>query len=437
MFVARLGVVLTLIALSVAPAIEREPWEVYQGRRRELARQHPDGVILLFGYNENEAQSSRLGFRQENNFYYLTAWNESGAALLLIPTKGTDHPYRDVLFLPPRNPARERWTGRRTDADSPAVESETGFHDVRSNAALKSALDEALRTHPKLYSLLWKLPSYGQQPEPDRRERLSELAPQHEPIDVRPALSRMRLVKSAGEIKLIQQAVAASVAAHRRAWKKVRPGVFEYQIMAIMLAEMVDRGCLRPAYPPIIGSGPNATVLHYTRTTGRLQAGELVLIDVGGEYGHYAADITRTLPVSGKFSARQREVYELVLGARRAVIGAVKPGMALAGHGSDSLLQIAIRHFEEHGGEILGGSVAERFPHGIGHHLGLEVHDPGDPAAPLEPGMVITIEPGLYFPEENLGVRIEDVVLVTGDGSRVLSESLPRTIPAIEDALRQ
>ena len=160
-------------------------------------------------------------------------------------------------------------------------------------------------------------------------------------------------------------------------------------------------------------------------------------MDVGGEYAHYAADITRTVPVSGEFSSRQRKIYELVLGAQQAVIGAVKPGMKLGGHGRASLHQLAMQYFEKHGRGVLDGAVANLFPHGIGHHVGLEVHDPAGPGVPLEPGMVITVEPGLYFSEEGLGVRIEDMVLVTPGGARVLSESLPRTVHEIERAMKK
>ena len=437
MLPVRLAAALTLIALLSASAIEREPADVYRERRHELARSHPDGVILLFGYGEKEAQSPRSHFYQESNFYYLTGWDEPGAALLLVPPKPPDHAYREVLFLPPVNPAAARWTGARTHAGTPDAGLKTGFDEVSEEAALFSTVEAALGVHPKLYSLLWKASSYGQQPEPDRRDRLRQLTPEHEPLDLRPTLTRMRSIKSASEIALIQKAVDATAAAHRRAWTNVRPGRFEYQIMAPMLAEMISRGCLRPAYPPIIGSGPNATVLHYIRTSRRLEPGELVLMDVGGEYAHYAADITRTVPVSGEFSSRQRKIYELVLGAQQAVIGAVKPGMKLGGHGRASLHQLAMQYFEKHGRGVLDGAVANLFPHGIGHHVGLEVHDPAGPGVPLEPGMVITVEPGLYFSEEGLGVRIEDMVLVTPGGARVLSESLPRTVHEIERAMRK
>ena len=435
---ARLGACLTLICLLTASAIEREPAEVYRNRRRELARIHADGVILLFGYSEQEAQSPRSRFYQESNFYYLTGWDEPGACLLLVPPRPPEHPYREVLFLPDGDTASERWAGARTRPDAPDAGLKTGLGDVRQNgAALVSALEDALGIYPKLYSLLWKRPSYGQQAEPNRQERLRQLAPDHEALDVRSTLTHMRIIKSATEISLIQKAVDASAAAHQRAWTQIRPGRFEYQIMAPMLAEMIDRGCLRPAYPPIIGSGPNATILHYTRTARQLKPDELVLMDVGGEYAHYAADITRTVPVNGKFRSRQHKIYELVLGAQQAAIAAVKPGMTLSGHGHKSLHQIATQHFKQHGRELLGDPVGKLFPHGIGHYVGLDVHDPGDPGAPLAPGMVITIEPGLYFPEEGLGVRIEDMVLVTSDGAQVLSELLPRTILEIEHAMQR
>jgi len=225
-----------------------------------------------------------------------------------------------------------------------------------------------------------------------------------------------------------------TVEMHGAAWRRAAPGVAEYQVAASMAGLMMDQGCERFAYPPIVGSGPNALALHYSRNRRRMDGGELLLIDAAAQCSGYAADVTRTLPVGGRFSKRQREIYEIVLGAQKAAIAVVKPGMTLAKSSPNSLYQIALAYLNEHGKDSHGQPLGKYFIHGLGHHVGLEVHDTFDPSIPLAAGMVITIEPGLYIPEENIGVRIEDVVLVTESGARVLSEALPREPKEIEKA---
>jgi len=427
--------VLAAAGCCALAAIEREPAEVYRERRQELARNRPDGVILMFGYGAGEAQYARGPFRQENNFYYLTGWNEPGAALLIAPAS-EDSPYEETLFLPRRDRAEELWTGPRSGAGESGVAARTGFQTVLGAEFVEKRLRAALDRYSVIYSLLPRPePSHGQQPEPDRRGRLKRLAPGVEIRNIRPAVDRMRLVKSAGELRLIQKAVDASAAAHRAAWRRIEPGIFEYQIVAAMWGPLMERGCLRMAYAPIAGAGRNSTILHYRDVTGRVDAGALVVMDVGGEYAHYAADLTRTVPASGRFSERQRKVYEAVLAAQRALIGAVRPGMTLSGEGPASLRRLARKLLDEEGKKRLGRRLGRYMFHGVGHHVGLAVHDPGGPDEPLEAGMVVTVEPGAYLREEGLGVRIEDMVLVTEDGARALSAGLPKDVQAIERAM--
>jgi Xaa-Pro aminopeptidase len=242
------------------------------------------------------------------------------------------------------------------------------------------------------------------------------------------------MVKSPAEIDLITKATDATVAAHLIGWKKTRPGVWEYEIAAVMTNAYLERGCERNAYPPIVGSGPNSVILHYAANHRRIDSGETVVADVGAECSDYATDVTRTVPAGGKFTPRQRELYEIVLGAQKAAIAAIKPGMRLRADGP-SLHQIAYDYINTHGKDSHGQPLGKYFVHGLGHYVGLDVHDPGDPAAPLKAGTIITIEPGIYIPEENIGIRIEDIVLVTADGSKVLSAALPREIADIEKAV--
>jgi Xaa-Pro aminopeptidase len=211
--------------------------------------------------------------------------------------------------------------------------------------------------------------------------------------------------------------------------------VFEYQVAATLTSAWMERGCERAAYSPIVGSGPNGAVLHYFRNNRRMDAGEVVVIDAAAECGMYAADLTRTLPVNGRFTARQRELYELVLGAQKAVIQAVKPGMTLGKTSPDSLYKIAIDYLNTHGSPVNGKPLGEFMTHGVGHHIGLEVHDLEAQDAKLAEGMVITVEPGVYIPDEGIGIRIEDVVAVTAQGSRVLSGGLVKEAAEIERAM--
>jgi Xaa-Pro aminopeptidase len=257
------------------------------------------------------------------------------------------------------------------------------------------------------------------------------LATLHEHGEAGPEIARLRVIKSPAEIALMQKSAEATVPAHLAAWKKIRPGVYEYEIAAAMTNVYLDRGCERSAYSPIVGSGSNSVILHYMANRRRIDRGEVVLMDVGAECSDYATDVTRTVPAGGKFTARQREIYDIVLGAQKAAFAAVKPGARLRG-GKDSLQQIAYDYINSHGKDLHGDSLGKYFTHGLGHFVGLDVHDPGDSNRPLEAGMVITIEPGIYIPEENIGIRIEDTLLVTEDGARNLSGALPREAAEIE-----
>jgi len=255
--------------------------------------------------------------------------------------------------------------------------------------------------------------------------------------DVKPMLSSLRTVKDAGEVALIRKAVDASVAAHIAAMKAVKPNVTEYEISGLMQYEWTRRGCERPAYSPIVGSGHNSTVLHYSEDAATMKAGDVVVIDAAAEYSMYAADITRTLPVNGHFTQRQKEIYDIVLGAQEAAVAAFQPGKSLLVGDSDaSLNKVAKDYIKAHGKDLHGQPLDQYFIHGLGHYIGLNVHDPGDYKTPLAPGMVFTIEPGIYIPEENIGIRIEDNFLVGADGKLIkLSAALPSKAEDVEKTM--
>lgn len=416
-----------LLLLAVAcSAVEREPLEVFRERREWLAAQKPDGVIILLGFEDAEGRPGPSRFRQQNEFYYLTGWNAPGAAALLLPARD-GAAYREILFLPQRDPHDEVWRGARVDPGSKDASRLSGFRDVRSRDDFEKILTKELRSYAGAYGLTsLAADSYGDLSHVDLSERLNEAA--GVPVqDLRAVIDRMRLIKSPGEVALIEKAIDCSAEAHIAAMRTVREAKREFEIQAKMTEALLACGCERNAYAPIVAAGANSVVLHYTDNDAEVAAGDLALLDVGGEYSFYAADLTRTLPVSGRFSKRQLAVYDVVLKAQRAVLAAVKPGMTLAGSGSNSLTQIARDVFES---EKRG--LSRRFTHSIGHHIGLAVHDAGDSFEPLQAGMVITVEPGLYFPDEGFGVRIEDMVLVTEDGGRLLSGALPGDADTVE-----
>jgi Xaa-Pro aminopeptidase len=219
----------------------------------------------------------------------------------------------------------------------------------------------------------------------------------------------------------------------REGWRVLEPGMHEYELEAVVEFGFRREGAERVGFPSIVGSGPNSTVLHYDKSRREMETGDLVVMDVGAEFGYYSADITRTVPVGGTFTPRQRALYELVLGAQEAALAKVRPGTTLG-----ELTRVARDYMDRHAGALCGGDPCSRyFVHGLGHWLGMDVHDVGDYGTPLAEGMVITIEPGVYLPEEEIGIRIEDDVLVTSDGYELLSGMLPRHPDAVEAAMAE
>jgi len=251
---------------------------------------------------------------------------------------------------------------------------------------------------------------------------------------VKPMIESLRTVKDAGEAALIRKAVDASVAAHFAAFKAVKPEINEREIAALMQYEWGKRGCERPAYAPIVGSGFYSTVLHYSDDSNVMKSGDVVVIDAAGEYSMYASDITRTLPINGHFTARQREIYDIVLGAQQAAEAAFKSGKSnMKRDDPDSLFKVAYEYINTHGKDLHGQPLGQYFIHGLGHPVGLNVHDATDHNAPLGPGHVFTIEPGIYIPEEKIGVRIEDDYYVDQDGKLIkLSSALPSKAEDVE-----
>jgi len=390
-----------------APAIERSE---YKQRRADL-RKKLDGPMVLFGRTEGKDEVFRLG--QEPNFYYLTGFTEPGAVLLLTR-------YDETLLLPKRNERRETFNGKRWTADDPGVREGTGVDRVLAIEKFESALAKAMESGPALYALTDATGS----------ARLKQLAPLRDLDAAAPLIAALRVQKSVAEIAAITRTTQVTEEAQRAAWKRIKPGIYEYQAVATFTGALLEAGCEGYSYAPIFGSGPNATVLHYNASTRRMDAGEVMVIDAAAQCDAYASDVTRTVPVNGKFTPRQKELYEIVLGAQKAAIAAIKPGVAMA-----DLTKIAKAYIDSHGKDLKGQSLGKYLPHGVSHHVGLDVHDPGVIPGTLAAGMVITVEPGIYIPEESIGIRIEDVILVTENGAKILSTGLPRESDEVEKAM--
>jgi len=251
--------------------------------------------------------------------------------------------------------------------------------------------------------------------------------------DIEPLLDSLRVVKDAAEVAALRHAITITAEAQRAAMRAARPGMMEFQIEAVIEFTFRNLGADRVGFPSIVGSGPNSTTLHYDVNRRRIEQGDLVVMDVGAEYAQYTADVTRTIPMGGRFTPRQRAIYELVLGSQEAALAAVRPGVTVR-----QLTTIARDYMRQHGGTLCAPrNCVDSFVHGLSHWLGMRVHDVGDYRMPLEPGMVLTVEPGIYLPDEQLGVRIEDDIVVTATGYELLSAAAPRRAEEIEALMNQ
>ncbi|WP_373101019.1 MULTISPECIES: Xaa-Pro aminopeptidase [Pasteurellaceae] len=434
--------------MDLAYATQIAPEEFVQRRRRSLAQMQENSVAVIFSAREQVRNNDNCyPFRQDSYFWYLTGFNEPDAVLLLLKT---DNQTRSILFLRPADPLQEIWHGRRLGvANAPTALNVDAAYEIDEFAP---RFAELTRNLTALYH------KAAQQPWGD--QLLTQSAVHFAQVLCwAPILDELRLFKSRCETALMQQAGQISALAHIRAMRQTRPNRLEYEIESEMLHEFARFGARYPAYNSIVASGSNACILHYTENDQALKDGELVLIDAGCEFAMYAGDITRTFPVNGKFSPAQRDIYQLVLAAQKRAIELLVAGNTIQ-QANDEVIRIKVRGLIElgilHGDEtmLIENQAYRRFyMHGLGHWLGLDVHDVGryhnrhHPDAdrslrdrPLESGMVLTVEPGLYIPADadipaqyrGIGVRIEDNILITEYGNKILTGAAPKEIEDIE-----
>jgi len=439
----------------------------HAARRARLAAQmQPGAVAVLFTAPEVARNGdSHYPYRHDSHFYYLSGFAEPESALVLVAACGA-RPARAVLFCREKHPEREIWEGLRHGPE--AARDAFGFDEAWPIGELDARMADILADAPALYLALGRDAALDARvtrwlDAVRARSRTGVTAP-HGLVDLPALLDEMRLIKDAHEVALMARAGAISAQAHVRAMRATRPGMLEYEIEAELLHEFRRNGAQFPAYTPIVAAGAHACVLHYSANDGPIADGDLVLIDAGCEYDGYAGDITRTYPANGRFSAPQRTLYELVLRAQGAALAAVAPGLPYSGiHDAavrvltEGMLDLGLLDRSRVGSvdaAIAARSYTQFYMHGTGHWLGIDVHDvgayrdvthPDKPSRPLVAGMVLTVEPGIYVrpapgvPEEywNIGIRIEDDVLVVDGGCRILTDGVPRTVDAIEALMQR
>ena len=409
--------------------------EQYSARRKAMLGKMQESSMLILYSGEGVPASMDEGYPFEANhhFFYLTGLRRENMALVLVKAGGRES---QVLFIEEPVPTMERWTGKRmTIEETRAV---SGIQDVRYIDALNGFVGARVAREgiENAYFDCYRnafadMDSYNLL----RAKAFASAYPAVRLRDVHPILARMRMVKDETEVALIRKAVAITDAGLRRMLSKLAPGQMEYQAQAEFEYGIRVAGAEGTAFATIAGSGINGCMLHYGTNHCRIEDGTLLLVDLGAKTEGYRADITRTYPVSGRYSERQKEIYAIVLEANRAVAGAAKPGVTLR-ELNDVCKKVLAEGMMRIGKIASEDEIGKYYMHGVSHHLGIDTHDAAmDEYKGLEPGMVITDEPGLYIDEEAIGIRIEDDLLITQDGCEVLSEAIPRTVEEIEAIL--
>ena len=402
--------------------IESIPLNEYESRRKKLLTSLKRAAALVFAGSQTNPLTDE--YRPHPHFEYFTGIVDEPNAVLLLDPSNVIEARRTMLFLSPLNPEVDKWDGYRSEINK-ALRDSIGIQTIFRTDALGRWLTAAVK-RSKRVACLHPFADYNHAVTPDLEvfRKVAQRIPGVMIDDHTETIATMRAVKSRHEIAMIQRAIDITAAGYEAMFKGVRPGMNEFDVQELLEHGYRSHGSRGPAYGTIAGAGLNSTVLHYQANDQTIAKHDLICIDSAARFGGYGADITRTIPANGRFTKRQREIYEIVLKAELAAIRAVKPGVTFA------RIDKAARDI------ITKAGYGDYFIHGIGHHLGLETHDI-TPDAPLRQGAVITIEPGIYIPQEKLGIRIEDNILITRDGAKNLSTKIPKTIAAVEKAMKR
>lgn len=422
------------------------PADTYIAHRRAFAAQLPAGSLAIFTANDilpSNADGS-MGFRQNADLFYLSGIDQEETMLVIFPS-AREEKHREILFVRETSDHILVWEGYKLTKEQ--ARERSGIQTVLWTTSFETLIKTLFAEADSIY-LNTNEHTRRDIPTQTRQDRLipwlRERYPLHQYRRAAPLLRELRMVKSAGEIQQLREAMAITEAAFRRLLGFVKPGVMEYEIEAEIAHEFLRRRSRGPSYGSIIAAGANACILHYVDNSRVCNAGDLLLLDFGAEYGNYAADLTRTIPVDGTFTKRQAEVYDAVLRVQKFAISRLVPGTVVQEYQKEVGQKI-----EE---ELIGLGLLSRadvdkqdpeaplykkyFPHGTSHHLGLDVHDVSDFLRPLEAGMVLTCEPGIYIREEGIGIRIENNILVTATGNEDLMATIPRERAELEALMK-
>ncbi len=412
------------------------PATFHAANRRRLAEAlDADAIAVIDTADQHARGDADYPYWPDPNFYYLTGIDEPQAVLILVPGHG-EAAYREFLFVTGTSEFMAAWEGDRLTAEQATAIS--GIDQVLPITELNDILGRLSARYRTIYlAAADTLDSAANSPALRRARHLRDKLPLHQFKSALPILNRLRQVKDPVEVAQIRAAITVTEAGMRAAWKALKPGVGEYELVAELTAQFL-RAKSRYGFEPIVASGAGATIVHYMANTANAQKDDLVLFDISAEVGFYAADISRTVPVSGRFTDRQRAIYAVVLAAQDEGLKMTKPGQSVLSIDRrmqevllDGLASLGVLTAAQVKGKDKIQHLRDYYAH-ISHHLGLDVHDTGGPHVLLEPGMVITCEPGLYLKEEGVGVRIEDDLLITADGYELLSGGLPRDPDKIE-----
>jgi Xaa-Pro aminopeptidase len=442
-----------LISLFASPSFPQSPAE-WKKHREELMCHLSNKSVAIFKAPEEYIRNGDVEheYRQSSNFYYLTGLPEKEAMLLLVPrglyVRDESKSVKEILFVMPRDPRREVWDGIRLGPEG--AKKELGFEAAVNNDRFEDFVQNALRGIDTVYVEVERVGmNEPLNKDLDFIKRARERLLDFKVANPSTILNPMREIKSPAEIALLRKAIDITCEAHREVMRSARPGMREYELEAILEYIFKKNGAAREGFPSIVGSGPNSCILHYRAGERVINDGEVVVIDIGAEYQMYTADVTRTIPINGKFSKPQAEIYQIVLDAQEAAIKSLRPGTPADETGkisakivAEGLVKLGILKgsVEEN---LRNGTYREFFMHGVSHYIGLDVHDVGRYDL-WRPNVLITVEPGIYISEAagkkngvdskywNIGVRIEDCVLITENGYELLSGNAPRTIKEIE-----
>jgi Xaa-Pro aminopeptidase len=375
-------------------------------------------------------------FRADSNFFYLTGIAEPESVLILAP-EHIDPRFREILFVTGTSDFQSTWEGERLTVTEALKIS--GIETVLPLGDLEPILSRLMSKYAKVFlNSEESLSAHTESPALRRARSINQSIPTKQLYSMNPLVEKLRMIKNDEEIKNIRQAIEVTKLGLLKVFATVKPGLFEYHLDAEITAEFIRNGT-RHAFEPIVAAGRSSTVIHHMKNDGPISAGDVVLLDIGAAYHHYSADISRVLPADGSFSVRQRAVYDAVLRLQKVAYSLLKPGTVyseyeqeLGNYYLDELLGLKVISASERRGSEAQKVLRQHYPHRTSHFLGLDTHDVGDYSLPLQPGMVLTVEPGIYLRDEAIGIRLEDVVLITETGCEVLSKGIPSDPSEVE-----